>query len=89
MPLVFKRYLNEKTVIIVPPSAETTVIQVWPYSAGNSWAKVAVEAPKHVPVHRREILEEIAKFGNMHSVSPTKEEAAVIIQQTAASPCPS
>ncbi|MHC4399108.1 MAG: carbon storage regulator CsrA [Planctomycetota bacterium] len=66
--LILSRKLNEQIVI-----GDGIVVTVVGIRGGN--VRLGIEAPTHIPVHRKEIYEALRKQARQHKVRAVEEEA--------------
>lgn len=59
--LVLSRVKDEEIVIEVPPSSTPTTIQVIVVDVRGDKVRLGINAPKEVPVHRKEVYNAIRK----------------------------
>ncbi len=70
--LVLSRKENEEIVMIVPPSDRPQVISVLVVGHQRNATRIGVRADKSIKVHRREILNKIAR-GQVKNIPNSRE----------------
>ncbi|MGC8862521.1 MAG: carbon storage regulator [Armatimonadota bacterium] len=69
--------------IVIGDSIEIVVVEV-----GNGWARLGIEAPKNIPVYRKELVEEVVSENIRAANSATAQDpetatGAVVVKECA------
>jgi len=66
--LVLSRAVDEKIIIIIPPSNKPTIVEVVQVDIRGSKSRLGIQAPRNVTINRSEVqdqinIENLAKLG--------------------------
>jgi len=66
--LVLSRAIDEKIIIVIPPSNKPTIVEVIQVDIRGSKSRLGIQAPRNVTINRSEVqdqinIENLAKLG--------------------------